>query len=153
MPFHRFFRSFRPPWRTRQHCLWGFVCRLRNRDRSGQSARYSPRSIQNYPAATSGNSRAHPRRCQSRGAAKKIAVDEVDARRVMHLAIQMDAVGAGNAVLGNIDRQTVPLPDKACPPLHRLRGDGPADGCARMSCGPGQNSGLPFAPARTMTEL
>ena len=34
---------------------------------------------------------------------QKIAVDEVDARRVMHLAVQMDAVGAGNAVLGNID--------------------------------------------------
>ncbi len=65
------FRSFQLPWHTKQHCPWGFVCRLHNRDRSGQSARYSPRSIQNYPAATSGNSRAHPRRCQSRGAATK----------------------------------------------------------------------------------
>ena len=77
---------------------------------------------------------------------QKIAVGEVDARRVMHLAVQMDAIGAGNAVLGDVDGQAVPLPDKACSPLHRLRGDGPADGRARVPCGPGAEFRLAVCP-------
>ena len=68
---------------------------------------------------------------------KQVAVGKVDALRVVHLAVQVDAVGAGKAVLRDKDGQAVPLMEKPRAPLHGFGGDGPADGRARMTGGTG----------------
>ena len=52
----------------------------------------------------------------------------------MHLAVQIQVVGAGKPVLGDVNRQVVALPNKARSPFHRLRCDGPADGSAGIPC-------------------
>ena len=67
---------------------------------------------------------------RSSGQGPQVPREEVDASRIVDLRVEAGAVEAREPVLGDDDRQLVPLVQEARAPVERFGLDGPAEGVA-----------------------